>query len=303
MILLLSWYSPKEVGFRIALYQCATTLGGIFAGVFQAALYTNLDGAHGLRGYQWLFIVNSLITGAVAFYGYYALPDYPNKPNPWSKSWLKQRHIDAALARRYKPGRKLPSGWTKKNLLAVFASWRIDAVWFAYGVVVQAGGGTGYFNLLLKSLKNADGTARYLVEQLNHIPIAGNVWDVSDTTKFASFPILNMTAPSTNLFVEWVASLAQKSAEERSVIISCLVIGAYVFNANAPPFTWSAKEAPHYRIGWNYAAAMYGVIFPAFAVVIFLACRQQKQEQREGVVEDQEASVSASASTESIEDK
>lgn len=42
MILLLSWYRPAEVGLRLAVYQSATSLGGIFAGALQSALYTNL---------------------------------------------------------------------------------------------------------------------------------------------------------------------------------------------------------------------------------------------------------------------
>ncbi|GAA6031469.1 hypothetical protein JCM8097_006472 [Rhodosporidiobolus ruineniae] len=319
-------YTPSEVGVRIALYQCSTTLGGIFAGVFQAALYTNLDGVHGLHGYQWLFVVNACITGAVAFWGYVALPDYPNRPNPWGRWWLKQRHIDAALARSDRLGRKLPSGWTRKNLTAVLKSWRIYTIWIAYEVNVQAGGGTGYFNLWLKALKKADGTARYSVSQINHIPIAGNVinivsilivmslsdrlqtqwpfllfttsvglifsallahWYISDSAKFASYLLLNAAAPSTNLFVAWVGTLAQGSAEERAVIISTLVIGAYVFNAWAPILTWPAKEAPHYRIGWNYATGMYAVLFPLLAILIFLARRQEREKRQQQAEEDE----------------
>lgn len=42
MVLILSWYKPSELGKRLAIYQCATSLGGIFSGALQAALYTNL---------------------------------------------------------------------------------------------------------------------------------------------------------------------------------------------------------------------------------------------------------------------
>ena len=42
MVLILSWYKPTELGKRLAIYQCATSLGGIFSGALQAALYTNL---------------------------------------------------------------------------------------------------------------------------------------------------------------------------------------------------------------------------------------------------------------------
>jgi hypothetical protein len=80
------------------------------------------------RSYAQLFIVNACITAAVAFFGYYAMPDYPNNPNPIA-NWLKPRHIEAALARMERSGRKLPSGWTWKKFLAVVTSWRIWVIW------------------------------------------------------------------------------------------------------------------------------------------------------------------------------
>ena len=57
MTLILSWYTPQELGKRqlsrkalragaeesgMAIYTSATLLGGVFSGALQAALYTNL---------------------------------------------------------------------------------------------------------------------------------------------------------------------------------------------------------------------------------------------------------------------
>lgn len=47
-----------------------------------------------------------------------------------------------------------------------------------YIVTVFAPYGYNYFNLFLKSLKNADGTSRWTVEQVNTIPIAGGAINV-----------------------------------------------------------------------------------------------------------------------------
>ncbi|ODO08986.1 hypothetical protein I350_02579 [Cryptococcus amylolentus CBS 6273] len=160
MILLLSWYTPAEIGLRLAIYQSATYLGGIFAGALQAALYTNLNGNGGLAGWQWLFVINAVITVTIATWGYIGCPDYPNRPNPLGK-WLKPRHVEVALRRMGNQGRALPVGWswaTVRSLVSRPQNW---AIWAGYSIYSQAGSGTGYFSLWLKSLKNGDGTAKY----------------------------------------------------------------------------------------------------------------------------------------------
>lgn len=172
MTILLCWYTPTEIGKRLALYQCATTLGGIFSGALQAALYTNLfvqarltrflfwkimlkqnrNGAHGLAGWRWLFVVNSCITVAVAGWGYYACPDYPNKVNPWAK-WLSSRDIEIGKQRMASLKRELPKGWTWRAVKRAFSNPRTyvsippiactwmelieQAIWFAYEYVLM----------------------------------------------------------------------------------------------------------------------------------------------------------------------
>jgi ACS family pantothenate transporter-like MFS transporter len=50
-----SWYKPKEVGRRIALFYISSPAGTMFAGYLQAAAYTNLNGVHGLSGWRYTF--------------------------------------------------------------------------------------------------------------------------------------------------------------------------------------------------------------------------------------------------------
>lgn len=52
-----SWYRRSEISRRLSLFYIAGPLGTMFAGYFQSACYTNLDGVHGLAGWRWLFIV------------------------------------------------------------------------------------------------------------------------------------------------------------------------------------------------------------------------------------------------------
>ncbi|WVQ74117.1 hypothetical protein IAR50_003707 [Cryptococcus sp. DSM 104548] len=309
MILLLSWYTPAEIGLRLAIYQSATYLGGIFAGALQAALYTNLNGNGGLSGWQWLFVINAIITVTIATWGFFGCPDYPNRPNPVGK-WLKPRHVEVALRRMGNQGRALPVGWswrTVKSLVSRPQNW---AIWAAYSIYSQAGTGTGYFNLWLKSLTNDDGTARYTtipiaVSCLNIVSLlvilslsdrfcvqwpfilVGAVngliwssvlagWDVPDGLKMASFLILSISAPGANLFVAWLGTLANHSAEERSAIVAAFVTTYYAITAGMPLKVWPASQAPHYKIGWKYASAMWAAAILVVLLVVYLDRRQKR---------------------------
>ncbi|KAJ5279139.1 hypothetical protein N7478_004511 [Penicillium angulare] len=57
LYLLGSWYTKTELAKRVALFHMTAPLGTAFSGYLQAAVYKNLDGAHGLAGWRWLYII------------------------------------------------------------------------------------------------------------------------------------------------------------------------------------------------------------------------------------------------------
>lgn len=52
-----SWYTKVELAKRVALFHMTAPLGSAFGGYLQAAVYKTLDGAHGLAGWRWLYII------------------------------------------------------------------------------------------------------------------------------------------------------------------------------------------------------------------------------------------------------
>ena len=58
LLLLSSWYKPNEQAKRFGVYISAAILSGAFGGLIAGAIEQNLDGAHGLPGWRWLFIVS-----------------------------------------------------------------------------------------------------------------------------------------------------------------------------------------------------------------------------------------------------
>ena len=54
-------------------------MGSLFSGVMQGAIHSNMDGAHGIAGWRWLFIIDGCIAVGIAIYGFIFFPDTPKK--------------------------------------------------------------------------------------------------------------------------------------------------------------------------------------------------------------------------------
>lgn len=52
-------------------------LSGAFSGLIGAGIQANLAGKNGLKSWQWLFIIESVLTVFFAGVALFALPDYP----------------------------------------------------------------------------------------------------------------------------------------------------------------------------------------------------------------------------------
>ncbi|KAK1701590.1 major facilitator superfamily domain-containing protein [Colletotrichum acutatum] len=72
-----SWYTPSEIAKRTAIFTASGQVGTMFAGVMMAAIYKGMGGLGGLGGWQWVFLIDGIITLPVAFFGFYYFPDIP----------------------------------------------------------------------------------------------------------------------------------------------------------------------------------------------------------------------------------
>lgn len=72
------WYGPKELTKRLAILLEIESIASMFSGYLQAGLYTSMNGRHGLAGWQWLFIMDGVISIPIALWGFFGLPDLPH---------------------------------------------------------------------------------------------------------------------------------------------------------------------------------------------------------------------------------
>ncbi|KAH8592211.1 major facilitator superfamily domain-containing protein [Bisporella sp. PMI_857] len=85
--LLSCWYTRKELALRTAILYSGLILATAFSGLIAAGIFARLDGAHGLSGWRWLFLIEgaaSFFFGAVAVF---ILPNFPESTSG-SVKWL-----------------------------------------------------------------------------------------------------------------------------------------------------------------------------------------------------------------------
>ncbi|KAJ5015916.1 hypothetical protein K4K57_012476 [Colletotrichum sp. SAR 10_99] len=339
--LISQWYMPHEVALRMSLYNIAQPAGAMLSGAMQGALSTNFEGVAGRAGWRWAFIINGACTIVVALAAFFILPGYvglpnaifsapwltqpqPERPNPLSKFYMTDRHIEIAVARGRRVGRKPQIGITVKSFLRCFTFWQLWAIAIAWPV----GGNftpASYFNLWLKSLKNSNGTVKYSVAMLNYLPIAGQGLQLISELLFSGFsgyfgvhlPFLLLHsainiasqvilivrprnegaymagwymnyigAVSTMLLCSWGSAYLQHEPEVRTVLFASGTVLAYIMSAFIPIAAFPASEAPNWRIGSKLYLA-----FALVAVVIFIGIHfgfkwEQKKQQKEAVKEE-----------------
>ncbi|KAK3377471.1 putative nicotinamide mononucleotide transmembrane transporter protein [Podospora didyma] len=70
------WYRRHECGFRMAIFFSAATAAGAFGGLLARGI-VEMRGVAGLSGWQWIFILEGIITFVAALAAYFVMYDYP----------------------------------------------------------------------------------------------------------------------------------------------------------------------------------------------------------------------------------
>ncbi|KAK0652827.1 major facilitator superfamily domain-containing protein [Cercophora newfieldiana] len=127
IMLLSSWYRPAEQAKRAITYTSSTMLGGAFGGLLAGGIIERLEGSKGIRGWQWLFIVEGVITIVWAIICVFLIPDFPE-----NSRLVKGRQKEICIMRMKEVGTagyagKLPGGKKMgkiRSVVVACSDWR-----------------------------------------------------------------------------------------------------------------------------------------------------------------------------------
>ena len=145
LLIISSWYKRAEQSKRFAVFMSAAILSGAFGGLLAGAITGGLEGAGGLRGWRWLFIVEGVVTIGFALISAFILLDFPA-----NSKRLTQRERDIAVARLVQDRVTVRDGGGKvgkrKSFLLALRDWR---TWgFTLGYMVGHPRGTIFIIIL-----------------------------------------------------------------------------------------------------------------------------------------------------------
>ena len=156
------WYRRHECGFRMAIFFSAATAAGAFGGLLARGIM-EMKGVAGLSGWQWIFIIEGLLTFVVAVIAYKVMQDYPA-----TAKFLTQEEREEIQARLKLDRSSLSDEFNLKFFGDAIRDWKI---WVHMFITIGIYTGLYSYSLFLPTIINDLGTAKTpQIAQLMTVP-------------------------------------------------------------------------------------------------------------------------------------
>ncbi|KAG4258008.1 hypothetical protein FPRO04_09146 [Fusarium proliferatum] len=162
-----SWYKSNEIAKRTAMFTVAGQVGKMFAGAMMAAIHESMEGHAGLEGWQWVFLIDGIITLPVAIFGFLFFPDVPEYTDA---SYLSDKERQLALDRlppKKEDGHDIQA-WSLVKRVMGHPLLYVCCVFSVLGSALQSYVVQGLMLLYLKFRKDIDG---FTQSEVNTLPI------------------------------------------------------------------------------------------------------------------------------------
>ncbi|KAI1266542.1 MFS general substrate transporter [Xylariaceae sp. FL1019] len=294
-----SWYRKDELAKRSCIFHSSGAIGSMVSGYLITGTY-KLEGRGGFHGWQWLFIINTVISLPIAIAGFFLFPDVPEITKAW---WLTEKDIAIANQRMSLEGRAKRGKYSREKVKKIFSSWHIYTLVLLY---IFFNNGTNYggqpaFALWLKS-------EGYGINPVNTYPTIATaiqilftyiyawtsdsvfrgarwppmifagavniltntslaVWKIPDRLKWASYILGSISGGISGLTFAWAHEICSDDNEERALVTASMNQFAYVVQAWLPLIVWQTVDAPQYRKGFiTMIFIAVGLIVTALAI-------------------------------------
>lgn len=301
------WYTKKELALRMSIFYSGSLLSGAFGNLIAAGILNGLDGHQGISAWQWLYIIEGVITIAIGLTVAAVLPDFPDT---WRLLSPEMKHvanrrlaIEAAEADVDEAGKMSQI----TGLKLAFTDIKTYALALAHMAINGAAGFQNFFPTLTGTLGYSQIislllvappyifmvfyslTHSYLSDRLGTrfwffiypIPITIVGFIIFMTTDafgpryFSMFLMIFVFAQNGTLY-SWIATAIPRPPAKRAAayaFINSLGNSASIWT----PFTYREQDEPHYRPAMAVCIALQVLGFLMALVMYFHMTGQNKQ--------------------------
>jgi len=307
-------------GKRFAIFYTAAVASGAFGGLLAGAISSHLDGAHGIAGWRWLFIVEGVTTCGVALVAFFVLLDYPatsKRLTPAQRELASIRVIHDGLTSGGQGKRRL-THW--QAFVAAVSDPRTYAFILLFMLDVGAGTISYFIPTITLTLGYDKVTAQYMTvpiyavasvclnilawssdragERRWHIAgalavgFACSVVCAAVQTPVVRYVMICFVASgiwsALPLILSWTSGVISLPPEKRAIVLA--MVNAFGnFSSVYGSRIWPSKDSPTYHVGFGVTAAFLGagmvvaVLLPVFCnMVNWKGTRAEREISAEG---------------------
>ncbi|KAL0261422.1 hypothetical protein SLS55_002852 [Diplodia seriata] len=304
LFMLSLFYTRKEIATRISILYSGNILATAFSGLIAAAVFGTVDGAHGLAGWRWLFIIEGILTFSISILSLFTLADHP-----LSTRWLtpSQRALAHARIQRDTVGGESDRG-ARAGLMQALRDPRLYLFCLMQNMHLSACGFNNFFPTVVETLGfNSTITLvltcpPYLVSGAFGILIGWSsgrynerTWHITTCMGLAAvgFVIACVTLNTAARYVAcflfaggayavnsvilgWVSATLGQTSEKKGVSLSVVNVVAnasYIYTA----YLYPESDGPRYLIGMGANAGFAAAtVASAWAMRIWLVSTNKK---------------------------
>ncbi|KAH8786832.1 major facilitator superfamily domain-containing protein [Hyaloscypha finlandica] len=175
LLMLSSWYKKDEQSKRFSVYISAAILAGAFGGLLAGAITSGMDGALGIRGWRWLFIIEGTLTAGWSICAAFLLLDFPantKRLTPRERELAIQRIISDSITVHSEDS---PTISHFQALKLAGQNWRTWGFTTGYMVIIGAGTLSYFYPTLVKGLGYTSTTAQYMTIPIYMVAFICNI--------------------------------------------------------------------------------------------------------------------------------
>ncbi|SGZ51737.1 CIC11C00000005044 [Sungouiella intermedia] len=316
-------FNPAMIARRSMFYYFGQYLGVMTSGLLSGAIVRSFEGVGGLAAWRWIFIIDGIISIAIAILGFYMLPGTPTDCYSIFFTDDEIRLLRRRLKQNHTAGRPqvdvLKSLFSKETWRKIIFSWEfyVLTIWNMLCWNNSNGASGAYILWLRSENKYSKGRVQdlsaltpglgllwlaltcfyadlfqlrwraiWLSQAFN---ITGNVllavWHIPNNAKWFAWCLQYFGWAMAPVLYSWQNDICRRDAQKRAVILVVMNMLAQSSTAWMAVIVWRTVESPRFLKGYSFTATSAFCLCLWTLLVLWFYKRQEKSFARQnGIV-------------------